>query len=225
MFLRRDEPILPTQESIDGFCASLNRPVVDAEGFAAGPASSAIVLHTTENGERTLSLALRFEDSGALIFFEFQGQLNSSPSQALDTGLAFAEGMGFLFDEDLVEGGVPTARRQALEAWCRLIGEEIPQQAPPSAADTEQALLLVEEIELDDEIDIMTRRLPPSSTTLSKFRRSDDLLPPPGSGAEVANAAEESGPAQLGRIPIVRRRRGDTPTDAPPLLARLLARF
>ena len=226
MFLRRDEPILLTEEGIDGLCASLNRPVVDTEGLPAGPASSAIVLHEAESSERSLSLAIRFEDSGAVILFAFQGELNSSPRRALDAGLVFAEGMGFLFDEDIVEGGLPNARRQALEIWCQLTGEEIPPQALVSEAAAEQALLLDEVVDLDEEIEASARRLPPSATGLSKFRRSDDLPAPPRSQAASAAAPEESSTARLGRIPIVRRRRrGDSQPDAPQLLARLLARF
>ena len=230
MFLRQQEPILLTEEGLDGLCTSLNRPVVDVEGLPVGPASSAIVLHRARDGASCLAVALRAEDSGAVVFFAFQGELNSSRHQAMDAGLAFAEGMGFLFDDDLLASGDADARRQAMDAWCRLTGDE-PGPADLGVDLDDEDLLLDEIVDLDEEVPAASDRLPPSKTMLSKFRR-----PETGEGAAperrvaspptTADDRAEGAPAQLGRIPIVRRRRSTDPeSETPPLLTRLLARF
>jgi len=130
MFLRRSEPVLLTEEGLEGLCASLNRPVVDVEGLPVGPARSAIALVGRPDGSRGLLVALRSEDSGTVATYEFEGELSADPQRALDAGLSFAEGMGFLFDEDMLASGAPARRREALEHWCRLTGDELPGAAP-----------------------------------------------------------------------------------------------
>ncbi len=175
-------------------------------------------------------MAVRSEDTGAVLFFAFRGELNSEVSQALDTGLQFAEGMGFLFDEDVLAGDPPGAVRHALETWCELTGDELPRERPASArppatvAAPDDGILLLDEmaegLDADLSEDLPPLDAPPVARVLSKFRRPADAPP--------AETNAGSGPAQLGRIPIVRRRdesRGSAATEVPPLLARLLARF
>ena len=114
MFLRRSELIQLTEEGLEGLCASLNRPVVDLEDVPVGPSRAAIALHRDGDGGLGLFVALRSEGSGALTFFVFQGELNSALHDAMDTGLSFAEGMGFLFDDDMLMSGGSDWRRLAL---------------------------------------------------------------------------------------------------------------
>jgi len=224
MFLRRREPILLTEEGIDGLCASLNRPVVDVEGLPVGPASSAIVLHRSAAGERGVAVAVRSEDSGAVVLFVLQGEPGAGAAQAMDAGLAFAEGMGFLFDEDVLAAGLPTGRRQAMEIWCHLTGDDLPAEDVFDTGGLDEDLMLDEVLDLDDALELT----PPGAATLSKFRR------PAAARAAAAPEPLEAAPpspedgnaAQLGRIPIVRRRRSDdADPESPPLLMRLLARF
>lgn len=220
MFLRRHEPLLLVEERIEGLCASLNRPVVSVDGLSVGPASSAIVLHGAGEGARELVIALRFEESGAVVLFEFQGSLNASRAKALDAGLTFAEGMGFLFDDDLLTGDAPTARRQALEHWCELTGDEL-QPAVGRTAQPVEDPLLDDILELSETLEEELAAPPAAAAaTLTKFRRSAPAQPEAAAAPPTPEA-----PAQLGRIPIVRRRRNDSEPEAPPLLARLLSRF
>jgi hypothetical protein len=227
MFLRRHEPILLVEDGIEGLCESLNRPVVDLEDFPTGPARAVIALYRDGSGERRLAVTVRSEDSGAVILFAFRGELNSETVQALDHGLQFAEGMGFLFDEDVLAENLSGARRNALETWCELTGDELPIERPASArqpAEVADEVLLLDEmsdgLEADLDEDLPPLDPPPVGQILSKFRQPADAPP------TAANPG--GGTAQLGRIPIVRRRKeGGEPaaTEVPPLLARLLARF
>lgn len=221
MFLRSREPVPLAEGRIDGLRASLNQPVVDVEDLPTGPARAAIALYRDAGGERGLSVAVRSEPSGAVILFEFRGELNSEVCQAMDAGLQFAEGMGFLFDEDLLLGDRPAAEGQALEAWHQVAGDPIPSPAPGSAraawagAAPDDELLLVDE--MIDGVDVM-------GDVLSKFRRPRQLPSVDASAGGTLVAA----PAQFGRIPIVQRRRtngSNRGASIPDLLARLLARF
>jgi len=206
---------------MDGLRTSLNRPVIDIEDLPGGPARAAIALYRDAGGERGLSVAVRAERSGAVIVFEFRGELNSEVCQAMDAGLQFAEGMGFLFDEDLLGGDLAGAEQKAIEAWCQVAGELLPSPGPgpgqPAPADPHPG----EEVLLVDE---MIDGASEAREVLSKFRRP--AQPQPVDASTAGNLA--GGPARFGRIPIVQRRnadglaRGASVTD---LLARLLARF
>lgn len=239
MFLRRPEPILLTEDGLDGLCASLNRPVVRVEGLPAAPARAVIALHRDAEARRTLTVALRSEESGVVTFFAFRGEPNVDMHRAMDDGLAFAESMGFLFDEDMLLSADPAARKRAFQCWCELTGEELlPGPSLPRAPDpsAEPAVLLDGSVQLDeldelieldefDELDQFAEAVPEGGL-LSKFRRD----PAPAEPAALAHAGDSAGrddraPAQLGRIPIVRKKKSQEGSETPPLLTRLLARF
>lgn len=223
MFLRRREPVLLTEERLDGLCPSLNRPVVDLEDLPVGPARSAIALFRDEAGQRGLVVTVRSEESGVVALFEFQGEVHDRPHQALDVGLTFAEGMGFLFDDDMLVSQQPDRHQRAVEIWCELTGDE-PHETPtpvPAPAPEPMALVLEDLVEDDLEEVLPVEEAPPAlppAPVLSKFRREE--------GEASAKPGETGSGAQLARIPILRRRRSaaDGP-QTPPLLTRLLARF
>ena len=235
MFFPRKEPTVLVAAGLEALCAGLNRPVVDIEGLPVGPARAVIALHGDVEGERLLLVALRSIEAGAVALFAFRGELNPDPRQAMDTALSFAEGMGFLFDEDLFESGRPRVAREALQLWCELVGEELPPELPvlhpPSELEVPVALDLEGEPLFDETaevIDVELRREegatrvasshPPAAAAmpLSKFRGAKEIE----SGPPTA-----SGPAHLGRIPIVRRRRRGDESTVPAFLRRLLASF
>ena len=222
MFLRSREAVPLVAGRIDGLRESLNRPVVDIEDLPAGPARAAIALYRDVSGERGLSVAVRSERSGAVILFGFRGELNSEVGQAMDAGLQFAEGMGFLFDEDILSGSLPATERKALEAWCQVAGDPLPAQGPAPARPALAAVAPDDEVLLVDEMADGGNQV---SAVLSKFRRPGQLSPVDASTTEESLAGS---PARFGRIPIVQRRKsGGLPRGAsvPDLLARLLARF
>ena len=123
---------------------SLNTPVVALESLPVGPAAAAIALHRGPRAAR-LSLAVRATRGGQLLFFHPEGWAESELSEVvLDAALSFAEGMGFLFDQDLVSNGGSAGRAQALQTWLDLMGS----REPPAGAElvSEQSELLLDEL-------------------------------------------------------------------------------
>jgi hypothetical protein len=244
MFVRRSEPVLLTEEGLEGLCPSLNRPVVDAADMPVGPARAAIALYRNPASERRLAVAIRSEDSGAVTVFEFEGELSAAAHLALDSGLTFAEGMGFLFDEDMLIADAEDGRRQALECWCGLTGDELPPQkaealveAPPKPTPVEDGALMLHDLldgidedleadlggDLEPDLEIDEPEPMPQSAVLSKFRVDRQSAPAAQQAAEP-DPNGDTGPAELGRIPILRKRLPAEDAE-PPLLARLLSRF
>ena len=81
---------------------SLNSPVVNIDSLPVGPASAIVAVHTNLLGA---TLALCSGRSSTLAFY------TSSPpapgegaGAATDAVLSFAEGLGFLFDDDEITG-------------------------------------------------------------------------------------------------------------------------
>jgi hypothetical protein len=233
MFLRRYEPLLLTEEGLDGLCPSLNRPIVEVEGLPVGPASAAIAVYGSIDGAPGLAVALRSEESGAVVVYSFQGEPAATLHDAMDAGLTFAEGLGFLFDDDLLASGDRAGRLEAVVHWCRLMGDEPPSGGPPA----EEPLLLDDLVELEEELPAEADPLAPApASMLSKFRLSPDAELSPGGqggdrdgkdalGQEPGDEPDDGSGAALGRIPIVRRRSKGSGSEATMLLARLLARF
>ncbi len=222
MFHRRTAPFLLTEAGLEGLRVSLNRPIVDIEAMPVAPARAAIALHTDVHGARHLVVALRSLESGALAVFAFEGELHPEPSQSMNWGVGFGEQMGFLFDEDMVEGCQTPAA--ALRCWAELTGEELGVQPAAEAIPSLDLLSEGSDLEglddldeLDDLEDLIDTEAHPVSAEvavpvpLSKFRRPE---PEP--------AAPDK--AQLGRIAIVRRR-SEPASPEPSFLTRLLGSF
>lgn len=224
MFHRRPEAPLLSQAGLQSLCASLNAPVVNVSGHPVGPARAVIVVFAGDYGGLGLCIAVRAQDAGALSFFHYSGGSEDfpGPAEALEHALAFAEGMGFLFDEELVgrEG-----REAAFAQWQTLTGEE-PMPELEVDATLEEELVLEEvacldegplelDLEPDSEllVDLESPATPapeappvppatpsaagarsgaPATDTLTKFRRPATAGP--------------RGPNELGRIALVRRR-------------------
>lgn len=102
---------------------SLNSPVVKLAALPVGPASAAIALEVTRGGLR-VAVALRSERNGEARLFgpENAGEAGSDPERLLDAALSFAEGMGFLFDDDEVETRGEAGPREAARIWRRFAG-------------------------------------------------------------------------------------------------------
>lgn len=107
---------------------SLNTPVVAIEALPVGPAAAGIALHRGPEGA-LLTVALRSVRTGQLVFYrpdddwgEFHGA-----ELAVDAALSFAEGMGFLFDEDPIAAGGDL--REAARLWAEFLQEAAPELA------------------------------------------------------------------------------------------------
>ncbi len=242
MFVSHAEPVSLTQVGLEGLCVSLNRPVVDIDQLPAGPARAAIALHRRAHGERCLFVAVRSIESGAVALFAFD-EPPRSRHKAMDEGLSFAEGMGFLFDDDMLEatatasagaadgaGGLSAARR-ALECWCGLVGEEPPPDSQLGAvADLEPDSGEILEVGDVEPLDILDAGV--SAVDDGMLDERVDLFDPELEDqvplSKFRPGQEEPDPlgqsTKLGRVAIVRRRVSDgEPT--PDFATRLLASF
>ena len=81
----------------------MNTPVVNIEDLEVGAARAAIVLSSADNGDLSLLVRVTLISTGRGVTFRFQEDPAQfgTPSAAIDSALSFAEGMGFLFDEEL----------------------------------------------------------------------------------------------------------------------------
>ncbi len=110
---------------------SLNTPVLAIAQSPVGPASAAIAAHVDSgDGLPRYTLAVRCERSREVVFFTVPEEdlARSESSVVAEAALSLAEGMGFLFEEDLH----PVSGDAAALIW-----EEFVDAADPSAAEVE----------------------------------------------------------------------------------------
>jgi len=125
MFLHCTDPLPLSEACLHTLCASLNAPVVRVEELPPGPVRAAIVIYAQDYGDFGLAIGLRALETGQVAVYKHRTaipQVEQVPA-ALDEALSFAEGLGFLFDEDMIEAKSGKGRREALEHWNRLMGE------------------------------------------------------------------------------------------------------
>ena len=138
---------------------SLNSPVVAHESLPRGPASAAVAL----DADGAL-VCLRSVRTGRRVFFCTAEELAPSPRLALDAALSFAEGLGFLFDEDELRLRGDEA---ALDLWVELCGDSAP-ASPRLDADDLETDDDGEDLWGDD--DLFEAAEPTVAHALSKFR-------------------------------------------------------
>jgi len=118
----------PATDALLALHVALNSPVVALDRLPVGPASAAVALHP--GPPPGVTLAVRSVRSGQTLFFTSGDPLADRPDVALDAALSFAEGLGFLFDDDEVpvRGAV-----EATQLWIELCGEDAPEaEAAPA---------------------------------------------------------------------------------------------
>jgi len=110
---------------------SLNTPVVAIEDLPVGPAAAGIALHALPEGLR-LTLAVRSVRTGQVVFFHPDEDWNDihGSDLAVDAALSFAECMGFLFDDDLIEAGGDV--REAARRWAEFVETDGAEEASES---------------------------------------------------------------------------------------------
>ncbi|MCH7600607.1 MAG: hypothetical protein IH973_12695 [Myxococcales bacterium] len=113
-----EEPPVP-ESAIAGFCVALNTPVVNIEMLDVEPARAGILLAANDYGDLILLVRVSLVSSGEGVTFKFQGDPADfgNTAAALDAALSFSEGMGFLFDEDLLSQGNSSGRSRASKIW------------------------------------------------------------------------------------------------------------
>ncbi len=197
---------------------SLNAPVISIDELPVGPARAGVALRALSGGGFHLQIAIRSLRTGEVVAVASDLDPEGLPEEvaAVEAALSYAEGMGFLFDEDEVATGDADAADKAAALWCDLV-EEVPERArthasvasprPPSAT---EAYDLVRDVpireSLSDAAAIAVETNPPAkklfasspAALLSKFR-----LTLSGKGPKTAAAVAE--PPQESRIRLLSR--------------------
>ncbi len=149
---------------------SLNAPVVDLVPLPVGPASAAIALREGP-GSPQVTIALRTDRGGERLLFGEDGSSSADSELLLDAALSFAESMGFLFDDDLVESRGDDGPEEAARVWREWLGAG-PETPAPGAPP---------ELLLDEPLDGQPRAAAPAGgagPTLTKFRRASGASNP-----------------------------------------------
>lgn len=104
---------------------SLNTPVVAIADFPVGPAQAGVSLWEDPGGDFRLEIAVRAVRNGQLMFYAAdQGEaIGADAVHAVEAALSFAEGMGFLFDDDAVPAHGPDGSAAAAALWHDLVAE------------------------------------------------------------------------------------------------------
>jgi len=177
MIFSADAPLEVGCRELRALHVSLNSPVVTLERLPVGPASAVVAFHAGANPGVTL--AVRSIRTGHVTFFTAGGaEAVDYPDVVLDAALSFAESMGFLFDEDVVEALGDRGPREAARLWIELLGEEIDTSATAVELPIEDPILEGEgllEILLDElatEAELPPTAMVAPALMLSKFRRA-----------------------------------------------------
>jgi hypothetical protein len=197
---------------------SLNAPVISIDELPVGPARAGVALRALSGGGFHLQIAIRSLRTGEVVAVASDLDPEGLPEEvaAVEAALSYAEGMGFLFDEDEVASGDADAADKAAALWCDLV-EEVPERArthasvassrPPS---TTEAYDLVRDVPIRESFSdaeaIAVETNPPAkklfasspAALLSKFR-----LTLSGKGLKTAAAVGE--PPQESRIRLLSR--------------------
>ncbi len=202
----RDESELGAIRSLH---LSLNAPVIAIDELPVGPARAGVALRAHSSGGLHLQIAIRSLRTGEVVAVASDLDSEGLPEEvaAVEAALSYAEGMGFLFDEDEVANGDADAVAKAGASWCDLV-EEVPERArthssvasPPSLSATEacDSVLEVPIQELVSDVEaIAVETDPPEgifsaaspAALLSKFRLTLDGNGP-GIGAAFAEPRE-----------------------------------
>jgi hypothetical protein len=140
-FLRRTRPLELTAGRMRALRLSLNTPVVATQDLPVGPARAAIAIHSEPRGGLGITVGVRSLACGSAVLYGFEGAITSGAvSEVMDAALSFAEGMGFLFDDELV-GNDTASQEKALVRWHEAIGA-VEGSLPTPATESEPVLEL-----------------------------------------------------------------------------------
>jgi len=204
----RDESELGAIRSLH---LSLNAPVIAIDELPVGPARAGVALRALSSGGLHLQIAIRSLSTGEVVAVASDLDSEGLPEEvaAVEAALSYAEGMGFLFDEDEVANGDADAVAKAGASWCDLV-EELPERArthasvasspSPSATEACDSVLEVPIQELVSDVEAIAVETDPpveifsaasSAALLTKFRLTLGGNGP-GIGAAVAEPPRES---------------------------------
>jgi hypothetical protein len=199
-FLRRTSPVHVRPEGVFGLRRSLNTPVVAIPDFPTGPGEGAILVHRELRGRLAVTLGVRSGRGGETALWDYEGRLQDGGAVdvAVDAALSFAEGMGFLFDDDELSGDSQQERLRARYLWEELMGTGEISGLDGSPGGEPEAELLLEEEAAEDE-------------TWS----DDDLVLLTEVEAENTGPLVDMAEAAVPAVPLSKFRSASPPTGAP----------
>jgi hypothetical protein len=130
-FSARSTPARPALE-LRSLRRSLNTPVLAIAELPVGPGTAAIAAHAGSSDSLPhYTLAVRCERNREVVFFSVreEGLSASESSVAGEATLSLAEGMGFLFEEDLP----PISCEAAVLIWEEFVASAGPSEAAVSS--------------------------------------------------------------------------------------------
>jgi len=182
--------------------------VVAASDLPVGPACAAILVHMEPGHGLQISVGVRSLACGSVVVFGFDAPIAASVvNVALDSALSFAESMGFLFDDDMVDDDSGSQEKAVLR-WQEMIGEVLTAPGDDRSESEPIELFDADGSELTDPPEPVEQPpaapAPEQAVTLSKFRIEPDAgsepMPTPN---EVT--APKSRRHAVGRMRLVRR--------------------
>lgn len=232
MFLPRETPLELGPEHLLGLRMSLNTPVVSTEEVPTGPARAALAVHRDPAGVPTITLAVRPVQASHAVFYGLDEDLRDETRLAMgvDAALSFGESLGFLFDDDELEGG-EKAQAGVFALWSSIVGDDelskvmgITAERPRVSREDSDVLetdlgeeLLLEELALEEdpleelpELDDLDAGRPSRVDTvpapsLTKFRALAPAPPAPEPEPEPEIEPERPRRALLARVRLVKR--------------------
>jgi hypothetical protein len=113
---------------------SLNAPVVRTDELSGVAARAAIVQWWQPDGSCAIEIRLRAVTDERAVVYTLEAPLEaaSDVDHALDAALNFAEGMGFLFEEDVLSGEDTVSRAQVAQAWAAFEAGRAPAVSRPA---------------------------------------------------------------------------------------------
>jgi hypothetical protein len=204
-FLRRTRPLRLTAGRLRALRLSLNTPVVATQDLPVGPARAAIALHTEPGRGLQVTVGVRSLACGSVALYGFEGEIASRLlSEAMDGALSFAEGMGFLFDDDVV-GDDAASQEKALVRWREAIGDGGTGEPVAAEPDPEEVIELFD-LDGGDLTD------PPVATALEIELRAAGSLASQDARAEARAGLDFQVSGEAPTLPLTKfRARADTP--------------
>jgi hypothetical protein len=213
MYRRLSEPLPLSEASLLAVRPALNTPVLNVDFLPVGPARAAIVVFAEEYGGIGLAFGVRSNEGGQVAVFRNKEPIEASEAIAdvLEPALANAEQMGFLFDEDMVDGVAGSrGRSDAMALWGELMGEMESGLGPALAETTE--VDDPPEIELDDlaldeigeiSLELEDAMSPPAATanpSASLSQTTEPLIPLERPVEPASNAVPQPARPRLSRF-------------------------
>jgi hypothetical protein len=137
----------PNAIELVSLCCSLNSPVVSIPELPVGPASAAIAIHKLADGGTQITVAVQCRRTADVVLYRSCGDSDDVDGVSERAALLWAEGMGFLFDDELCveapgENEKGVRNELATQVWSELVEASQPGsvESEPTQSNTAEQL-------------------------------------------------------------------------------------